>query len=125
MQPRIEVTKRSVYEYGKRKRVVYDARSGPFDATASTAKEARALVARDMAYCEKWRSAAPRRGNCELAPNGHESWCFTLRTHEPWRSSSMLFTASTDTEAYERVWRDFADHEDAQAFIAMSKIGEV
>lgn len=44
--PHIEVTKRTVYPpmgIG-RKRTVYDARHGLFDATASTAKEARELA---------------------------------------------------------------------------------
>lgn len=101
----------------RRIRKVYRAKCGLFDACASTQKEARALVARDMAYCEKWRGERVRRGNCELAPNGHESWCFTLRTHEACRSSSMLFQAATAQEAYERIARDYADHEDCQAFL--------
>lgn len=117
--PHVEITKRTVYPpmgVG-RKRVVYDAKHGSFDATGATAKEARALLLRDMAYCEQHRSERFVRDNCALEPAGFEQWCFQLRTDEPWRSGSYLFRAATAADAYARIASDYADHPDCQTFL--------
>lgn len=120
--PRIEVSKRSVYEYGKRKRVVYDAKcSEPCrcEATEATRAAALAVVATEHHYV--CLTAPLVHGSCKLQRTGLFSWCFTLRAGSP-TASSMLFNAASASDALEVCRRSYHDHPDCIEFFEASPL---
>lgn len=110
----VEITKRSVSEYGKRRRYVYDAKLGDLVAEGHTsAASARAAILEDAAYVEH----APKLvgGNCLLKAYRHNSWEFHLRTQLCGGSCVCLFGAANVKDAYAKLY-GYRDHPDAQVF---------
>jgi hypothetical protein len=108
---KVEVEARTIYEFGKRKRRVFDARFGEFRATKPTKKEAIAAVLADVGYVATARREEAH--GCKLYPQGVNEWCFVLPS-----GGSMCFGAFNFAEALMRVKHDYADHEGCQAFFA-------
>lgn len=113
---KFQVEKRSVYEGGRRKRVVFDARCGEKCDCQESAKSRKAVLTAISATHE-YVSTAPSvdaRG-CRLFAQGLNQWCFELRSHTP-TAASMLFGAHDWIAAYEYALKCYSDHPDCQAF---------
>lgn len=118
----IAVEKRSIYEFGKRRRTVYDARGTlagiEYSVTGKTPAEARALALRDVDYV-RGAGFAEAMG-CAVRPVCHEGWAFSI---EP-RGVVMSYGAIDLAAAVARIVESYNDHPDVQGFIAAVKAGE-
>lgn len=109
----VEVSPRTIYEFGKRKRRVFDARlvveGEPYTATAASKAEAVAAVVADVQYVREAGRIASH--GCALFPQGKESWVFKLPS-----GGSMCFGATDLAAALARVAHDYREHEGCKAF---------
>lgn len=112
---KVTVERRAVYEFGKRRRFVYDASIGDVRVTAGSRKEAEELALAEQAYLETQPEA--RHSGCRLYALGLKSWCFVLRDGTA-KSSSMVFGAEDFAKALERARHDYQDHPDCEKFFA-------
>lgn len=113
----ITVEKRTVYQQGRRKRSVFDARCNETcdcRATADDKKAAIAAVEADHQYI----AVNPKleRGGCRLSPMGVDSWCLELRVGTR-TSSSYQFSAADMDSAMARIRTEYHDHPDCQEFL--------
>lgn len=120
-QPKVEVTPRSVYAYGKRKARVYDAEltidGERFRATAKTRAEAIATVEADAHYV---REAGRLEGHgCRLYAQGKGEWLFVLPS-----GGSMGFSATDLAAALAHVMEAYAYHEGCAAFFTECRATE-
>jgi hypothetical protein len=106
----ITVEKRTIYSFGKRKSVVFDACQGEWSVLgAPTRKAAIAALIAERDYVTAQPSLT--RGGCTLKAHGLNEWCFRLPS-----GGSMCFGAADWIVAYERVVTDYGTHEDCQGF---------
>ena len=106
----ITVEKRTIYAFGKRKHIVYDARQGSaWSACGPTRKTAIAALIAERDYVTSQPSLT--RGGCTLKAHGLNEWCFQLPS-----GCSMCFGAADWIAAWERVVADYGTHEDCQGF---------
>jgi hypothetical protein len=107
----VEVTRRTIYAFGKRKAFVWDAKLGAFSSVGKTKDEAVAAVLADAAYVT---DAGTLEGHgCKLYAQGAREWCFVLPSR-----GAMCFGALNLDAALARVASDYADHEGCAAFFA-------
>jgi len=112
----IAVEKRTVYEFGKRKRkrTVYDARGTlagiEYSVTGKTPAEARALAMRDVEYVRA--AGFAEYAGCTVRPTAFESWEFTL----PGTRCVMCYGAATLKDAVLRAANDYREHPECVQF---------
>ncbi len=115
-------TQRTLYTPGRTRRKVWDARCNAecaCEATAPTKPGAIAAVTELHAYLTS--APAPIRiGGCVLATTAPGAWWFELRSGTR-TATSAGFAAATQAEALATVRRWYAEHADAQAFIAATQ----
>lgn len=105
----ITVDRRSIYQGGKRRGFVFDARQGSWSATASSRKAAIAALVAQREYVTQAPQLA--RGGCKLFAQDVNEWCFVLPS-----GCAMCFCATDWIAAWERVVADYGTHEDCQGF---------
>lgn len=110
---KIAVEKRTVYEFGKRRRVVYDARGElrgvRYAVTASSRREAVSLAFAEVGYVST--AGSFEAGGCAVVCNGFESWEFRL----PGRCVMSYGAADLAAAVSYAAW-SYREHPEAQAF---------
>jgi hypothetical protein len=110
----INVEKRAVYEFGKRRRFVWDARGTlrgiEYRATAATKPEAIAQAKAEIVFLLS--AGSFEAGGCAVRPSGFQAWDFLLAGTR----CVMCFGAPDLSAAIARAASDYADHPDAAEF---------